>query len=69
VWPTPPGAPPGGQTGSVENPINRPPDEPGGPTQGFWAMAYFEQLNGWVWVWVPVPTPKGGTPAGVPGKK
>jgi hypothetical protein len=24
---------------------------------GFWSLAFFEQLNGWVWVWVPVPTP------------
>jgi hypothetical protein len=58
VWPTPPGTPPGGQTGSISNPINLPPDVAGGIEPGFWAMAYFAELDGWVWVWVPVPTPK-----------
>jgi hypothetical protein len=57
VWPTPPGAPPGGETGSISNPINLPPAGAGGMEPGFWSLAFFEQLNGWVWVWVPVPTP------------
>jgi hypothetical protein len=58
VWPEPPGPPPGGETGSISNPINLPPSEAGGTTPGFWALAYFQEINGWVWVWVPVPTPK-----------
>jgi hypothetical protein len=57
VWPTPPGNPPGGQTGSPEHPINLPPSTAGGTSPGFWALAYFQELSGWVWVWVPVPTP------------
>jgi hypothetical protein len=65
IWPTPPGKPPGGETGSVSNPINLPPATAGGMQPGFWSLAYFEELNGWVWVWVPVPTP----PTATPGKK
>lgn len=54
VWPDPPGRPPGGQTGSISNPINLPPAGAGGTQPGFWALAYFQELKGWVWVWVPV---------------
>jgi hypothetical protein len=57
VWPEPPGKPPGGQTGTPSNPINLPPTAAGGTQPGFWALAYFKELSGWVWVWVPVPTP------------
>jgi hypothetical protein len=57
IWPTPPGKPPGGVTGTPSQPINLPPTTAGGTQPGFWAEAYFEQLGGWVWVWVPVPTP------------
>jgi hypothetical protein len=62
IWPEPPGPPPGGETGSIENPINLPPSEAGGMSPGFWALAYFPQISGWLWVWVPVETPPpGGT--------
>jgi hypothetical protein len=64
IWPTPPGPPPGGQTGSISNPIELPPSEDGGSQPGYWALAYFPQLSGWIWVWVPVP----GTPATPPSK-
>jgi hypothetical protein len=53
VWPTPPGAPPGGETGSPEHPINLPPDYAGGNMPGFWALAFFPPSS-WLWVWVPV---------------
>jgi hypothetical protein len=70
VWPTPPGAPPGGQSGSIENPIELPPDYAGGDIPGFWALAYFPQLNGWIWVWVPVPArPPSDRPVVNPLKK
>lgn len=52
IWPSPPGPPPGGQTGSVSQPINAPPEALS--STGFWALTYYEALNGWVWVWVPI---------------
>lgn len=68
VWPDPPGKPPGGQTGSISNPINLPPAGAGGTQPGFWALAYFQELDGWVWVWVPAPT-EPSTPPAEPKKR
>jgi hypothetical protein len=53
VLPPPPG---GGETGTPTNPINEPPTEVA-DSPGYWAMAYFPEINGWVWVWVPVDLP------------
>ena len=50
--PKPDTKPPVGETGSPENPIELPPNDPQ-TGRGHWQLAYFPALNGWIWVWIP----------------
>lgn len=60
VTPPPSDKPPGGgDTGSITNPINLPPDTLREVQHGFWQLAFFPELGGWVWTWVVVDVAKG----------